>query len=405
MAKRVAIVGGGPGGSTFALALVRHGIDPRDLVILDKARFPRPKLCGGGITHRGTAMLEELLGGMPEGGTTTLGLEFRCAIGSFPVREKGRQWVFDRGLLDDLLLDRARAAGVEVREGVKITGARPSGDGWRLDYDGGGGESFPWVVGADGATSLIRRESGLPGGILGRLVEAVYEPRGHADPDTLVFDFDPVLEGIPGYAWIFPYPKPGASGLYKLGIMDGRGVIPGDRLREFTARFAERNDFRPVESKIAGWPEHFYRFGAKSHRPGLILTGEAFGIDPLLGEGITPSLEISAYAGRRLATALRAGRSTIPFYEAGFAFSEHGWNLFYQATLADRLYGRHPYRWMRVLFENRAIADLAGSGQVQYGRMTGRSASLFAAFFREMVRTGFPSSAPIRLPPVTTTEG
>lgn len=396
MSKRVAIVGGGPAGSSMALALVRNGIDPSEIVILDKARFPRPKLCGGGITNRGTAMLEDLLGGMPEGGATTIGLEFRCAIGSFPVREIGPQWVYDRALLDALLLDKARAAGVEVREGVKVTAARPTTGGWRVETDSGG-ETFPWLVGADGATSLIRRESGLRGGIVGRLVEAVYEPLGHADPNTLVFDFDPVLEGIPGYAWIFPYPKPGSSGLYKLGIMDGRGRVPGDRLREFTARFAERNEFRLLDPKIAGWPEHFFSLDSKSHRPGLVLTGEAFGIDPLLGEGITPSLEVSAYAGRRLADAIRSGRESIPFFELGFVLSSYGWNLFYQASLANRLYGRHPNRWMRVLFENRAIHELAGSGRVQYGRMTGKSMSLGWAFATEMLRRGIPSNAPLAL--------
>lgn len=48
--KKVAILGGGPAGSALALNLVRLGVDPGDLVILDKARFPRPKLCGGALT-------------------------------------------------------------------------------------------------------------------------------------------------------------------------------------------------------------------------------------------------------------------------------------------------------------------------------------------------------------------
>ena len=54
------------------------------------------------------------------------------------------------------------------------------------------------------------------GGIVGRLVEAVYEPEDDNPhrADTLYFDFDPILDGIPGYAWIFPYPKPGGPGGY-----------------------------------------------------------------------------------------------------------------------------------------------------------------------------------------------
>lgn len=396
MTERVAIVGGGPSGSTLAITLVESGVDPRDIVILDKARFPRPKLCGGGITHRGTPMITDLLGVAPPGGGTTRGLEFRSVLGNFVVREKGPQWVFDRGVLDELLLARARALGVTVREGVQVTGARPASDGWRVDWQGGG-ETYPWLVGADGATSLVRRESGLPGGRIGRLLEAVFEPTGASafDPEMLYFDFDPIVDGIPGYAWIFPYPKPSTTGLFKLGIMDGRGVVPGERLRAWTMAFAARSGFRLVEPKLQGWPEHYFSFSARSHRPRLLLTGESFGIDPLLGEGITPAIEISRYAGRRLARAIRGGRDTIPFYELGFVLGSEGRNLFYQAVLANRLYGAHPNRWLRVLFENRGIRDVASSGNVLYGRMTGTSVGMGWSFFTDMLRRGYPSNAPI----------
>ncbi len=398
MPKRVAIVGGGPGGSAFAITLVRSGIDPRDVVILDKARFPRPKLCGGGVTHRGTALLEELLGHVPADGGETIGLQFRSKLGRFDVRERGSQWVFDRGTLDEQLLLAARALGVEVREGVQVTSVRPTTDGYRIAWRGGS-ESFPWVVGADGATSFVRREAGLPGGTVGRLLEAVFEPvSADVDPNVLYFDFDPVLDGIPGYAWIFPYPKPGSTGLYKLGIMDGRGVVPGERLRDWTLHYASRHGFRLLDGKLQGWPEHYYAFSARSARPRLLLTGEAFGIDPLLGEGITPAIEISRYAAVRLARALRNGSDSVPFYELGYVLSTEGRNLLYQGALANRLYGDHPYRWMRVLFENRGIHDVAGSGNVMYGRMTGKSVSLGWAFFREMLRSGFPSNAPVSGP-------
>ena len=62
---RIAILGGGPAGSALALHLVRRGVDPSDVVVIDKATFPRPKLCGGGITWRGTEAVLELLGERP----------------------------------------------------------------------------------------------------------------------------------------------------------------------------------------------------------------------------------------------------------------------------------------------------------------------------------------------------
>lgn len=395
MKRRIGIVGGGPGGSSFALRLVGEGIDPRDVVVLDKARFPRPKLCGGGITFRGTGQIEALLGALPGGGGSTRGLEFRCALGRFPVIEPGRQWVFDRGVLDDLLLAKVRDVGIEVREGVSVTAVHRAGDGYRLACKGAPDLDVDWLVGADGATSLVRRELGLEGGRTGRLVEAVYEPEGgDADDDLLVFDFDPILEGIPGYAWIFPYPTDGTR-KFKLGVMDGRGIASGERLRAFLAAYASREGFRLLEPKVSGWPEHYYAFGAKSSAPRALLTGEAFGIDPLLGEGITPAIEVSAYAARRLSAALRTGRASVPFYELGYLATSSGWNLAFQTVLANRLYGRHPYRWLRVLFENPALRAISGSGSAQYGRLSGRSARMTWSFVAELLRAGPPSNEPI----------
>ena len=390
MAARIAIVGAGPSGSSLALFLLRRGVDPRDIVLYDKATFPRPKLCGGGITFRGTELLEDLVG-RPAGGGETVGLEFRSRIGRFAVREIGKQWVYDRGELDAQLLDAVRNAGVPIREGVQVK-AIVAGHGGRRIETQHGAETHAWVVRADGATSLVRREAGLRGGIVGRLVEGVFESvSANVSDDVLYFDFDPVLDGIPGYAWIFPYPKAGSRGLYKLGIMDGRGVVPGDVLRKWTLDFAARHGFRSLEPKLHGWPEHYYTPFTKAHTDGLILTGEAYGIDPLLGEGITPAIEISAYAARRLRGALDTKR--IFAYEPGLVFTRPGMNLLYQWQLARMLYGKNAHRWMRVLFSNRAIHAFAGSGRVAYGRMALGSFRLGASYAMQALRGGVPDEA------------
>jgi menaquinone-9 beta-reductase len=387
MGSRVAIVGGGPAGTALALNLVKLGVDPGDVVILDKAAFPRPKLCGGGITYRATELLAELVG-HPDGGGVTRGLDFRCAIGRFEVKEKGPQWLYDRAFLDDLLLRECARVGVEIRESCAVTGLAFGADGVRVETNGTS-ETFAWVAGADGARGVCRRASGLPGGIVGRLVEAVYEPVS-AEPDDslLVFDFDPVLDGIPGYAWIFPYPKPGGAGLYKLGIMDGRGVVSGGRLRAWTDAFAERNGYRRVDTKIAGWPEHFYSRRTRAHRPGLVLVGESWGVDPLLGEGIGPALETARYAARRLKRALDTGSRTIPHYELGFLLAEEGTNLWFQSKLANRLYGKNARRWLEVLFGNRYMHALAASGEHAYGRLSVKAPGLLMSYVGQVLTGG-----------------
>jgi flavin-dependent dehydrogenase len=389
MSARIAIVGGGPSGSSLALFLLREGVDPRDIVIYDKATFPRPKLCGGGITFRGTDLLGSLIG-RPKGGGETRGLEFRSRLGRFDVREVGPQWVYDRGELDVQLLDAVRAAGVQIREGAQVRAVTPAIAGHRVETQSSK-DVHAWVVGADGATSLVRREAGLAGGVVGRLVEGVFEATSaNVDPSVLYFDFDPVLDGIPGYAWIFPYPLEGGRGLYKLGIMDGRGVATGDALRAWTLRFAERNGFKSLEPKLHGWPEHYYAPRTRAHKPGILLTGEAYGIDPLLGEGITPAIEISQYAARRLRRAIDGDR--IFGYEAGLFFTRPGMNLLYQWQLARMLYGPHAMRWMRVLFSNRTIHGFAGSGRFAYGRMALGSVRLGLSYFTDTLLRGVPSN-------------
>lgn len=393
---KVAIVGGGPAGSATALNLLAAGVDPGDIAIFDRATFPRPKLCGGALTWRGTEALRELIGEQPDLGGETRALEFRCSLGAFPVRERGAQWLYDRAHLDHLLLQRCIDAGVTVHQKTPIKAVQIDGDRAAL-VTAKTIRTYDWVVGADGARGVVARSLALGGGIVGRLVEAVYRTEGSRhERDRLYFDFDPIVDGIPGYAWIFQYPKPHTEGLWKIGIMDGRGVTPGKALRAWTDRYAERNGFTRVDEKIAGWPEHYYSPKTRAHRPGVILVGEAWGIDPLLGEGIAPALYMARYAAGKLKAALDVGVPTIGGYERDFRRTDEGRNLNFQRHLANLLYGKGAHRWLRVLFGHEYMKQLAASGEEAYGRLEKHTWKLIRSYAGQALRRGFPSNAPIR---------
>ena len=391
---RIAVIGAGPAGSSFVRYCLAEGISPRDLVLIDRAKFPRPKLCGGALTWRGTRALKELCGHLP-GGAETRGLEFRSALGSFPIAEVGAQWLYDRAYLDASLAASCVDAGVKFRQECAVTSIERDRS-WTITYSKGPKERFDWVVGADGACGVVARAAQLPRGITGRLVEGIYRGDSRLDPTTLYFDFDPIIDSIPGYAWIFPYPKPNSSEpLWKIGIMDGRGTVDGRTLRRWTNTFAKRHGFELYEPKLRGWPEHYYSPKTKAHLPGLLLTGEAWGVDPLLGEGIAPALEMSMYAAGRLKVALDRGSDRIAGYERRFRRTAAGRNLHYQYRLANLLYGGQSHRFLRILFQHRAMQELAQSGTAAYGRLAQYGTRLATSFAWQVLKSGMPSNRPV----------
>lgn len=367
--KKIAIIGAGPSGTSLCLSLLKLGVDADDMVLFDRAEFPRPKLCGGAITFRGTQTLQRLIGEIP-GGCSTEGLQLQYGLHRMDVFEPGPQWLYDRSHLDNILLETCRKSGLEVREQFHVRTLEPGQDGWKIG-NGVSVEKFCWVAGCDGASSVVRRLSGLPGGRLGRLMEGVYESDGNPLPaNRLYFSFDPIADGIPGYGWIFPYPFPGTQGLWKIGVMDGRGVVPGSKLRQWTRDYAARNGFRPAGSGLAGWPEHYFHRRNRSSATGLLLVGEANGVDPLLGEGITPAIHHAIYAAGKIRRALDRGERQIRHFESGFLKTPEGLNLWLLQMMANRFYGKSAQRWLKTLFTSNRINQLGASRTVAYGRFS-----------------------------------
>ncbi|HKW49180.1 MAG TPA: FAD-dependent monooxygenase [Gemmatimonadaceae bacterium] len=308
----VVIVGGGPAGSSLGVALARLGVS---VLVLDRARFPRPKPCAEYLSPQASRILHAL-GVLEEversGAAQLAGMVVRAPNGMRVVGEfagcsvKGFR---DRGLsvrrevLDHILLRAAQAAGAEVRESVHVVdlirdrGGRVRGvrtvDNAEITGD--------LVVGADGLRSVIARRL--------QLARSARWPRRYA----LVTHYRGV--GEIGECGEMHVERGGFIGIADVGqgITTVALVVPSRRAKEFANgrevfldrwlalrpqladRFARATRVSPV---VATGP--FASRAKRAWSPGAALVGDAADFfDPFTGEGI--------YA------ALRGGELLAPF--------------------------------------------------------------------------------------------
>lgn len=160
----VAIVGGGPGGSACAAICAQGGLRT---VVVERARFPREKVCGDCLNPVALPSIEALglgerLRGLPHARLREVefvGCDRR--IVTVPLPENGAdELAIKRSHLDELLLTRASEVGAEVRQETAVTRIESREQGWNLTA-GNGNITSRWLVAADGRNSTVARLLGL----------------------------------------------------------------------------------------------------------------------------------------------------------------------------------------------------------------------------------------------------
>ena len=170
----VVVVGGGPAGSTMAWSLAQRGIR---VLVLERAHFPREKVCGDYVEPRGLRILEamgslprlEQAGPLPITHSATY-VDSACAYRN-PIPFYGvieglppHGYIIPRDVLDDEMLAAAGRAGAIVHQGTAVTGVRFGPRGVEIEAGRGAGTvryRASLVVGADGANSVITRGRSL----------------------------------------------------------------------------------------------------------------------------------------------------------------------------------------------------------------------------------------------------
>jgi geranylgeranyl reductase family protein len=400
----VAVVGGGPAGAATAITLARAG---RDVVLVDKATFPRDKCCGDGLTT-GALRRYEALGLDPSSVASWQIVEdvfVRSPSGRevcFPLPRSAGTYaaVARRADLDAAFLDVARAAGVKVLEGHALSAASVVDDRVVLDVEGIGAVEARYAVGADGMWSPLRKAVLGPGsdgeGYLGEwhAFRQYFRDVGSAASSELWVWFEPDL--LPGYAWSFPLP----DGRANVGF--GIQRMPGAPTKSMKAQWPEllaRPHIAAVlgteavaESPHKAWPIPAriddVRLSAGGGR--VLFVGDAArATDPMTGEGIGQALETGVLAAEAmLAAGSHAPQRTAAQYEADVRRTlavDHKLAVLLSRALKHRKGARAAVRiastsdWTRRnfgrwLFEDYPRAVLATPSRWHRGMLTGPGA-------------------------------
>jgi geranylgeranyl reductase family protein len=351
----VVVVGAGPAGLAAASAAAGTGART---VVLERARHPRYKTCGGGLVGASLAALDTV-GIAPPARDHTHAASFTHRGRRGFTRRSGTPLLamVRREELDDALRQAAEKAGAEVRQRCAVRGIEQDGGYAYARLADGTRVTGRYLVGADGSAGVTARHLGVHCGQtdLGLELELPV-PQGIRDQwrGRLLIDWGP----LPGsYGWVFP-----KDDRLTVGVIAAKGY--GEQTRAYLRDLVRRLGLEGIEpAEDSGHLTRCRDADSPLHRGRVLVAGDAAGLlEPWTREGISYALRSGLAAGRAAAAGDPAGyvaeleRTLIPEMRAGqrllAAFARHpgtfhtalatppGWRAFTRFCHSDAAFAR-----------------------------------------------------------------
>lgn len=300
------IVGAGPGGSSLAAALAKAGLD---VLLLDKSKFPRYKVCGGGITKRASLK-------MP----IDISPVIRDKVNTFIIAEGKKEkhvvkhktpfiYMVMRDELDQLLANYAIDCGVTFKSGAAVKMVEEHMNyvvvKTRTDMFAG-----KFLVGADGVHSTIAKQVGL---MTDRRKAAALEHEIVCNDEMMSYFKNKVVvdyQSVPnGYLWVFPKGR-------HLSVGIGSYTLNHEEMSPILRSFI---DLYQLDGEVISEKGSFLSAGGKRHRlitERTALIGDAAGmVDSFMGEGIYYALWSAELLSCRLVDIFNHQSHTLAPYQ------------------------------------------------------------------------------------------
>lgn len=373
----VIIVGAGPAGCSASLFLSKNGIKH---VLLDKAKFPRDKICGDALSGKVVEVIKKLdpsiIGLMAadnKGFIPSWGVKFVAPNGKdidIPFKSDMSKephapgFISRRMHFDNFLVDRLDPVFSHLVQGSEVVSIIRKNSGVEVQYrnaEGIGIIKAPLIIGADGDRSIVEKtfvDAPMNPNHYCAGIRTYYKGVSGMHPNNFI-ELHFLKELLPGYFWIFPLPDGTANvgaGMLSRSISKNKVNLKAQMLKAIENNPAIKHRFAEatLEGKISGWG---LPLGSKKHSisgANYILTGDAASlIDPFTGEGIGNAMYSGMLAAKASQMALQQNNFSASFLHTNYDVAVYN-RMWGELKLSHTLQRLCRYPWLFNFVVNKA---------------------------------------------------